>query len=63
MLQCVRQPILAVRNRNQVDMIRHEAIANQRNVVGCHIFPQQLEVDRTIRIAVQHKASRISTLR
>jgi hypothetical protein len=44
-------------------MIGHEAIANQGDFVEGKVFPQQLEVDRTITIAIQHEASRISTLR
>jgi hypothetical protein len=44
-------------------MIGHEAIANQRDFVEGKVFPQQLEVDRTVCIAIQHEASPISTLR
>jgi hypothetical protein len=63
MLQCLRQPISRARNGNQMDMIGHEAIANQRDFVEGKVFPQQLEVDRTVSIAIQYESSPISTLR
>jgi hypothetical protein len=63
MFQCLCQPISRTRNGNQVDMIGHEAIANQRDFVEGKFFTQQLEVDRTISIAIQHEASPISTPR
>ena len=61
MLQCLCQPISRLRNDNQVDMIGHEAIANQRDFVEDEVFPQQLEVDRAVSIAIQHEASPISS--
>ena len=45
-----------------MDMIGHEAIANQRYSVQRNVFPQQIEVDRTISIGIQHESSRVSTL-
>jgi hypothetical protein len=44
-------------------MIGHEAIAKQGDFVEGKVFPQQLEVDQTVSIAIQHEASPISTLR
>jgi hypothetical protein len=41
----------------------NEAIANQRHLVEGKVFPQQIDVDRTISIAIQHEAAPISTLR
>jgi hypothetical protein len=43
-------------------MIGHKAIANQRYSVQRNVFPQQIEVDRTISIGIQHESSRVSTL-
>src|ERR1700677_1383946 len=63
MFQSLCQPVSGARDGNQMDMIGHEAIANQRNLVEGKLFPQQLEVDRTVSIAIQHEASPISTLR
>ena len=63
MFQCLCQPISLARNGNQVDMIGHDAIANQRHLVEGKVFPQQIDVDRTISIAIQHEAAPISTLR
>jgi len=61
--QCLCQPISRARNRDQVDMIRHEAIANHRHFVESCAFTQQIEIDRTISVAIQHEASTISALR
>ena len=44
-------------------MIGHEAIANQRHLVEGNILQQQLKVNRTISIAIQHQAPSISALR
>jgi hypothetical protein len=62
----VSVPVPAIsraRNGNRADVIGHEAIANQRHLVEGKVFPQQIDVDRTISIAIQHEASPISTLR
>jgi hypothetical protein len=62
LLQCLRQPIRHVRNGNQVNMIGHEAIADQRDLVEDKVFAQQREVDQTVSIEIKHEASPISTL-
>jgi hypothetical protein len=62
MFQCLCQTISRARNRDQVDMIGHEAIANQRHSVQRNVLPQQIEVDRTISIGIQHETSPVSTL-
>ena len=61
--QCLRQPISRAWNGKQVNVIGHQAIANQGDFIEGQVFTQQLEVDRTISIAIQHEASPISTLR
>jgi hypothetical protein len=62
MFQRLCQTISRARNRDQVDMIGHEAIAKQRHSVERNVFPQQIEVDRTISIGIQHETSSVSTL-
>src|ERR1700733_11345789 len=62
MFQCLCQTISRARNRDQVDMIGHEAIADQRHSVEPNVFPQQIEIDRTISIGIQHESLRVSTL-
>jgi hypothetical protein len=39
-----------------MDMIGHEAVTNQRHSVKLNVLPQQGEVGRTIRIAIQDEA-------
>jgi hypothetical protein len=46
-----------------MDMIGHEAVTNQRHSVKLNVFPQQGEVGRTIRIAIQDEAPAVPTLR
>jgi hypothetical protein len=45
-----------------MDMIGHEAVTNQRQPVKLNVLPQQGEVGRTIRIAIQDEAPAVSTL-
>jgi hypothetical protein len=53
LFQCLRSSISLVRNRDQVDMIGHEAMSDERHSVECYVLPQQVKVDRFIGIAIQ----------
>jgi hypothetical protein len=59
----LRQSLWSLRNRDQVHVIRHQAVAQQRQSVELRILPQQLKVSNAIRIAGQNHLSRIPPLR
>ena len=63
LLQCLCQTIDFVRNRDQVDMVRHEAISNEGDAVEDDVLAQQIEVDCSIGVALQDEATPIPTLR
>jgi hypothetical protein len=63
LLQCLCQTIDFVRNRDQVDMVRHEAVSNEGDAVEDDVLVQQLEVDCSIGVAVQDEAKTVPTLR
>jgi hypothetical protein len=46
-----------------VNMVGHEAVSDEGHSVERRVFPQQLQVNRFISIAVGDEAPRISTLR
>jgi hypothetical protein len=58
--QC--QPIGFVGDHDHVNMIGHEAVANQRHTVELSILSQQIEIDHAISVGVQDKSSPIPTL-
>ena len=63
LLQCLCQTIDFVRNRDQVDMVRHEAIPNEGDAVEGDVLAQQLELNCSIGVAVQYEAPPVPTLR
>ena len=63
LLQSLLQTIDFVRNRNQVDMVRHEAISNEGDAVEGDVLAQQIEVDCSIGFALEYEAPPIPTLR
>jgi hypothetical protein len=46
-----------------VDMVGHQAIANQRHPMEFNVLEQQIEINHAISIDVQDKSPRIPTLR
>jgi hypothetical protein len=52
-----------VRNRDQVDTVRHEAISNEGDAVEDDVLAQQVELDCSIGVAVQDEAPPVPTLR
>jgi hypothetical protein len=56
------QPIGFVGDHDHVNMIGHEAVANQRHTVELSILSQQIEIDHAISVGVQDKSSPIPTL-
>jgi hypothetical protein len=59
----LRESLCSLRNRDQVHVIRHEAIAQQGESIKLRILPQQLKVSDAIRIAGENHLSRIPPLR
>ena len=45
-----------------MDMIGHQAVTHDRHLVKLNVFPQQGQVGRTIRIAIQDEAPVVPTL-
>jgi hypothetical protein len=45
-----------------MDMIGHQAVTHHRHLVKLNVFPQQGQVGRTIRIAIQDEAPVVPTL-
>src|SRR5437773_12458030 len=59
----LRESLWSLRDRDQVHVIRHEAVAQQAESIKLRIFPQQLKVSDAVRIAGQNHLSRIPALR
>jgi hypothetical protein len=59
----LRESLWSLRNCDQVYVIRHEAVAQQRKSVKLRILSQQLKVGDAVRIAGENYLSRISPLR
>jgi len=58
----LRESLWSLRDRDQMHVIRHEAVAQQGKSVKLRIFPQQLKVSDAIRVAGQNHLSRIPPL-
>ncbi len=63
LLQCLCQTIDFVGYRDQVDMVRHEAMSNEGDAVEDDVLAQQLEVDCSVGVAVEDEAPPVPTLR
>ncbi len=48
---------------HQVDVVRNQAIANQRQEMKVHGLPQQIQINRPLGIAGQNELTRVATLR
>src|ERR1700722_6326823 len=59
----LREGLWGLRNRDQVHVIRHEAVAQQRESGKLRILAQQLEVSKTLGIAGKNHLSRVPSLR
>jgi hypothetical protein len=59
----LRQRLRGVRNSDQVHVIRHQAVSQQRETVNLGVLPQQLKISDAIRIARENDLSRIPPLR
>ena len=62
LLERLRERLRIVWDRDQVDVIRHQAIAQQREAVKLGVLPQQLKVGDAIGIADENDLSSISSL-
>ena len=64
---CLSAPVQTVHlgggNRDHVNMVGHQAIANQRHTVEFNVLSQQIEMNHAISVEVQDKSPRIPTLR
>ena len=63
MLERFCQGIDVMRNHDQMNVIGHQAVADQRCMMFFRVFPQQVQIYSAIDIAVQDKLPRVSTLR
>jgi hypothetical protein len=50
------------RNDHQVNMVGHQTIAKQRNTMLFKVLPQQVQIDLSVRLAVQDVPSGIAAL-
>ena len=61
-LQAAREGFHVVGDRNQMDVIAHQAISDQFHTVSLHALLQQIEVDATLSLPFKDEAPRISAL-
>ena len=59
----LRDSLWSLRNHDQMDVIRHETVAQHEESVKLRILPQQLQVSDAVCIARQNDLSRIPSLR
>ena len=59
----VRQRHVGSRNRNQMYVVRHEAVTQQRKMVEFGILPQQFDVSGAVGVVVENYLSGIAPLR
>ena len=50
-------------DRHQMDVIRHQAIANQGKFMQLRMAPQQVQIDHAVGIGVEDVLPRVPTLR
>ncbi len=62
LLQRLSQPVRFSGYGDQMHMVRHEAVSDEADSVERHVFPQELQVNRSIVIAVEDEAPPISAL-
>ncbi len=62
MLESQSQRICFARNRDQVNVIGHEAVADQRKLMQRSIVPEQVRIDQLFGIGSQNELPGISTL-
>jgi hypothetical protein len=62
LLQRLSQPVRRAGNYDQMDMIGHQAVTDDRHSVKFDVFSQRRQVGGTVRIAIQDDAPVISTL-
>ena len=61
-LQATRQSVLPVGDGNEMNVIGHQAIANQFYPVSLDALLQQIEVDAPLSIPFEDEAPRIAAL-
>ena len=57
-----RQIIRGVRHHDQVDVVEHKTVSNQRNPLQQNICPQKIQVYLPVCVAIQDKTPSIPTL-
>jgi len=63
MLESLRQGFGGAGHRDQMHVIRHQAVTQQSKTVQLGVLPQQLEVGNAIAVAGQYYLPRVPTLR
>ncbi len=51
-----------VRDGNQVDVVRHEAVAEEGEVMEPAVMPKQFQINEAAGVGLQDEAARIATL-
>jgi len=58
----LRQAFLALRNRHQVNVVRHQAVRPYLHIVPCAPLLKQIQVCTVIRISEEHLLTPVSSL-
>jgi hypothetical protein len=61
-LEALRQRPRASRNRDQMYMIRHQTVSQQRQAVEFGILSQQCQVSDSVSVAVKNCLARVAAL-
>jgi hypothetical protein len=63
LFQAARQRVSTSRHGNKMDVIGHQAVADQLHPVPLDALLQQIKVDTALRVVFQNEAPRIPALR
>lgn len=63
LFESLPQSFVGPGNHDQVHMIRHQAVTQQRKTVQFAILPQQLDISAAIRVIAQNHLPGIAALR
>ena len=63
LLQAARQRVCTSRHSNKMNVIGHQAVADQLHPVPLDALLQQIKVDAAFRVVFQNEAPRIPALR
>ena len=55
--------VLALGHSNEMNVIRHQAVADQFHAMSLHALLEQIKVNPAFRVSLQNEAPRIAALR